>query len=130
MNKRSFGHIGENSAAIYLEGLGFEIVAKNFYVGKFEIDLIAKNSDLLVFAEVKTRRQYPDRHSPYGRPAAAVNYTKRKNMIDAALRYIHENKEFCLELQPRLDIIEVYVDPDDVAYRVLEIKHFPNAVHR
>ena len=130
MNKRSFGHVGENSAALYLESHGFEIVGKNVYVGKCEIDIIAKNSDLIVFAEVKTRRQVPDKHSPYGRPATAVNFTKRKNMIDAAVRYIHENKEFCSELQPRIDIIEVYVDPESSAYRVLDIKHFPNAVHR
>jgi putative endonuclease len=130
MNKRSFGHVGENSAVLYLESHGFEIVGKNVYVGKCEIDIIAKSSDLIVFAEVKTRRQLPDKRSPYGRPASAVNFTKRKNMLDAAMRYLHENKEFCAELQPRIDIIEVYVDPSSSVYRVLDIKHFPNGVHR
>jgi len=28
------------------------------------------------------------------------------------------------------DIIEVYADPTDTAYRVLDIRHFPNAVHK
>ena len=130
MNKRSFGHVGENSAALYLKDHGFEIVEKNVYVGKCEIDIIAKKHDLIVFAEVKTRRQIPDKPSPYGRPASAVNFTKRKNMLDAAVRYIYENKEVCRDLQPRIDIIEVYVDPSSEAYRVLDIKHFPNAVHR
>lgn len=130
MNNRSFGHIGENSAVLYLQSQGFELVGKNVYVGKCEIDIIAKNDDLLIFAEVKTRRQIPDKPSLYGRPASAVNFSKRKNMLDAAIRYIYENKEFCSALQPRIDIIEVYVDPSSEGYKVLDIKHFPNAVHR
>ena len=129
MNKRGFGRTGEVSAALYLEKLGFEIVGRNVYVGRCEIDVIAKNHELLLFVEVKTRRQVPGVKSIYGRPASAVNHTKRQNMLDAARRYLHENREDVQDLQPRIDIIEVYVDPRDSAYRVLDIKHFPNAVH-
>ena len=129
MNNRGFGRTGEISAALYLEKQGFEIVGRNVYVGRCEIDVIAKTSELLVFVEVKTRRQKPGARSIYGRPASAVDSTKRKNMLDAAKRYLYENREETRDLQPRLDIIEVYVDPDDSAYRVLDIMHFPNAVH-
>lgn len=129
MNNRGFGRTGEISAALYLEKKGFEIVGRNIYVGRCEIDVIAKNDELLLFVEVKTRRQKPGVKTVYGRPASAVNHTKRQNMLDAAKRYLYKNREATKDLQPRIDIIEVYVDPNDSAYRVLDIMHFPNAVH-
>ena len=129
MNNRSFGHIGEASAAIFLEQQGFEVIGKNVYVGHCEIDVLETNGDLLLFVEVKTRRQVPDTHSFYGRPASAVTATKRKNLLDAARRYLYENREQTKMLQPRIDIIEVYVDPSSPTYKVLDIRHFPNAVH-
>jgi putative endonuclease len=51
------GREGENYAAEYLEKLGWTIETKNFYAAKGEIDIIAwKNERVLVFVEVKTRR--------------------------------------------------------------------------
>jgi len=130
MDKRSYGRIGENSAALYLKSKGFNIIGQNVYVGRCEIDIIAENGDLLLFVEVKTRRQRPDTHSIYGRPASAVDREKRENLLSAARRYLYEHREATASLQPRIDIIEVYADPTDTAYRVLDIRHFPNAVHK
>ena len=129
VNNRSFGRIGENSAALYLEKKGFNIVGRNVYVGRFEIDIIAENGELLLFVEVKTRRQTPDSKGCYGRPASAVNYQKRASLLSAVRRYLYENKENTRQYQPRIDIIEVYVDPASHVYRTLDIRHFPNAVH-
>ncbi len=129
MDKRSFGRIGEHSAAVYLEEKGFKIIGRNVYVGKSEIDIIAEKGDLLIFVEVKTRRQLPDVKSDYGRPADAVNYKKRTTLLWAVRRYLHERRLETKNFQPRIDIIEVYADPDSKIYRALEIKHFPNAVH-
>lgn len=129
MNKREFGWVGEESAEEYLNAHGFETVGKNVYVGRCEIDLIVKSDTHILFVEVKTRRQLPDVHSPYGRPATAVNAAKRNNLLTAVRRYIHERRETLCDLQPRIDIVEVYVDPRSDDYRVLDVKHFPNAVH-
>lgn len=129
MDNRSFGRVGENSAAIYLEKNGFNIIGRNVYVGRCEIDIIAENGDLLLFVEVKTRRQAPDVKSIYGRPASAVDREKRQNLMSAVRRYLHENRKETEAFQPRIDIIEVYVDPSEKAYKVLDIRHFPNAVH-
>lgn len=129
MDNRSFGRVGENSAAIYLEKIGFNIIGRNVYVGRCEIDIIAENGDLLLFVEVKTRRQAPDVKSIYGRPASAVDREKRQNLMSAVRRYLHENRKETEAFQPRIDIIEVYVDPSEKAYKVLDIRHFPNAVH-
>jgi len=129
MDNRSFGRVGENSAALYLQKNGFNIIGRNVYVGRCEIDIIAENGDLLLFVEVKTRRQKPDVKSIYGRPASAVDREKRKNLLSSVKRYLCENRESTEAYQPRIDIIEVYVDPSDKVYRVLDIRHFPNAVH-
>lgn len=129
MDRRSFGRIGENSAALYLKEKGFRIIGQNVYVGRCEIDIIAENGDLLLFVEVKTRRQIPGVKSIYGRPASAVDREKRQNLITGAKRYLYEHREETEAFQPRIDIIEVYVDPKEDPYRVLDILHFPNAVH-
>lgn len=130
MNKRSFGKTGENTAAIYLENKGFTIVGHNVYVGKAEIDLIAKNEDFFLFVEVKTRRQRPESNSFYGRPGSALNYNKKIHLLAAAEGYLHMHPDISGSLQPRIDLIEVYVDPSSETYRVLDIVHIPNAVHK
>lgn len=130
MDNRSYGRLGEASAAELLMHRGYRIVGQNVYVGKCELDIIAENGELLLFVEVKTRRQRPDVKSIYGRPATAVDARKRAHLLTAASRYLYENRESTRHLQPRIDIIEVYTDPSCEEYRVLDIRHFPNAVHK
>lgn len=127
MDNRSFGRIGEGSAALYLESKGYHIIGKNIYVGHAEIDIIAEDNDYLVFAEVKTRRQYPDAPSPYGTPAEAVDSRKQKLLTTAAEQYFTEHQT---DKIPRIDVIEVYVSPTSNEYKVLEIRHFQNAVRK
>lgn len=125
---REFGKKGERAASRYLARKGFRTVAKNVYVGKKEIDFIAKGGGYLLFVEVKTRRQEPDSDSPWGRPGSAVDARKREYLLYAARKYIFDNPEKCKGLQPRIDLVEVYADPEKKRFRVLEIRHFPNAV--
>ena len=49
------GRRGEQLAALHLERLGFEILARNERTRHGEIDLIACDGETIVFAEVKTR---------------------------------------------------------------------------
>src|SRR5437870_10887725 len=50
------GIAGEEQAIRYLLSRGCTIVAHRFRVGHTEIDLIARQGDLVTFVEVKTRR--------------------------------------------------------------------------
>ena len=125
---RELGNWGEDQAAKHLEKQGFRTVARNVFVGRKEIDIIARGRGMILFVEVKTRRQIPDMGSPYGRPATAVNAKKRENLRYAVRGYLFSHREECEGLQPRIDVIEVYADPSKTKNRVLEIKHFPNAV--
>jgi putative endonuclease len=54
-------------------------VAHRFRVGHTEIDLIARQGDLVTFVEVKTRRG-----KAFGSPLEAVTGAKRRELVKAA----------------------------------------------
>lgn len=127
MDKKTLGNLGENCAAEYLSKKGYHIIGRNVYIGHAEIDIIAENDTTIVFTEVKTRRQYPDKFNIFPRPADAVDERKRACLIRAVEGYSRENKS---EKSPRIDIIEVYADPSTDAFAVLDVLHFESAVKK
>jgi len=56
VNPREAGRRGEGIAARYLESHGWRILARGYRVRVGEIDLVAARGGVLVFVEVKTRR--------------------------------------------------------------------------
>ncbi len=101
MNKRSFGGVGEQLAAEYLEKKGFIILDRNYRFGRFgEIDIVAIEKEYLCFIEVKTRTS-----SYFGTPAESVGHAKREKLRSLAWIYIkHKNLG---ERNMRFDIVEV-----------------------
>ena len=127
MDTQTLGKYGEDTAAAYLESHGCRILARNLHIGHAEIDLIAENGAFVIFAEVKTRRQIPGQPSPFGIPAQAVDERKQSVLVRAAEAYLagHAPDRFF-----RIDVIEVYADPFCADYRVLDVRHFENAVRK
>ncbi|MCL2566229.1 MAG: YraN family protein [Defluviitaleaceae bacterium] len=113
-NKGAKGKIGENLASLFLIKNSYDILESNFYSRYGEIDIIAKKGDLIVFAEVKYRKN--DYHST---PSMAVNTKKQEKIKKTALKYISDNnitnKDF------RFDIIEI------VGIGELKVNHIENA---
>src|SRR2546426_1548732 len=72
------GIAGEEQAIRYLLSRGCTIVAHRFRVGHTEIDLIARQGDLVTFVEVKTRRG-----TAFGSPLEAVTGAKRGGLGEA-----------------------------------------------
>lgn len=105
------GALGERVAADYLQSKGYTIVKRNYRFLKYEIDIIAKKDQYIVFVEVKTRTEFNG--SKYGRPSAAVDLDKRKNLVKAAKSFI--NYLNIKGMFSRFDVIEVYVNTDDVS---------------
>ncbi|MCI8611993.1 MAG: YraN family protein [Clostridiales bacterium] len=130
MNTDSLGRMGEESAASYLCGKRFRILGRNVHSRHFETDIIAANDQYIIFAEVKTRRAFPASCHPFGRPAAAVTPRKQERLIAAAADYLQKHRESLAGLQPRIDVIEVYISPCTEEYKVLHIEHLPGAVRR
>ncbi|MBE6588029.1 MAG: YraN family protein [Ruminococcaceae bacterium] len=130
MDSKGFGKRGEDSASSFLCGKGFTVIGRNVRMNHLETDIIAKNDTHIVFCEVKTRSEYPGVQHRYGRPAAAVDLLKQKKLIAAAEEYLRRNRAETQGLQPRIDVIEVYVQPGSEKYKVLKIVHMENAVRR
>ncbi|MBQ5420399.1 MAG: YraN family protein, partial [Selenomonas sp.] len=55
MKNQILGSQGEQAAADFLQQQGYKICARNFRVPVGEIDIIARQGEVLAFVEVKTR---------------------------------------------------------------------------
>lgn len=131
--RKAIGKRGEALAAEYLASNGYTVKERNLRISHDEIDIIAEDEKYIVFVEVKARAQ-TNINRLYGRPAAAVDHTKKQNLLRSVGEYLrreHPNK------QPRIDVIEVYfpaigentpIDPE--ALIASDIKHIRNAVHK
>ena len=97
------GTIGENLAKNYLKDLGLKIVATNFKNKIGEIDIICYDKDILVFVEVKYRK-----NNVFGMPREAVDYHKQRKIRLVATSYINKYK---LNNKPcRFDVLEILGD--------------------
>jgi putative endonuclease len=83
--KDQLGIDGEDFAARYLVGAGFDIVTRNWRCPEGEIDIIALDGPTLVIVEVKTRTS-----TAYGLPLEAVNWRKADRIRGLAARYVRE----------------------------------------
>lgn len=100
MNKRLLGTEGEEKAVQFLMKNGFSIVEMNYTCKIGEIDIIAKDSEALVFIEVKWRKNIK-----MGRPYEAVDYHKQMKIMKSAMLYAQEKGLY--ETSMRFDVIEI-----------------------
>ncbi len=112
------GKWGERLAVQLLRSKGWKIIGERVRVGKRdELDIIADHGGVLVFVEVKTRK-----NEDFGRPISAVNQAKRHHLSRAAVAYLKRQKP-----PPdyfRFDVIEVIGEPD---MEPPKIRHIENA---
>lgn len=109
------GKRGEGLAADLLRQKGYEVIEQNWRFSRAEVDIIARDGEVLVFLEVKTRRT-----QLYGHPAAFVTLKKRRFLADAAQEYM---RMIAYEWAFRFDIISVIIPQGGKPM----IEHFPDA---
>jgi len=109
------GKLGERAARKHLRRAGLKFLAANFRSPRGEIDLVFRDSDCLVFVEVKTRSS-----EGWARPAAAVNSQKRRLLSETALDYLKRLKRPAIKI--RFDIVEVLLEDGGVK----SVRHLPN----
>lgn len=80
------GRKGEAIAEAHLVERGWTVLARNFRAGPKEIDLIAARGGVVAFVEVKTRTT-----SSGGTALEPIRAAKRRAVVTAARRWIHEN---------------------------------------
>jgi len=86
--KDAVGRHGEELAARHLEAAGLQILARNWRCREGELDIVARDGSVLVFAEVKTRSSLA-----YGAPAEAVDRAKSARIRHLALRWIMAQRD-------------------------------------
>lgn len=117
--RNKLGERGEKYARRWLFWHGYKIIGHNVEMKRGELDIIAVKGEYIIFAEVKTRTD-DENLKIYGRPARAVNREKKLHILGAAREYLYRNPT---DKQPRIDIIEVYIDPlNPRKYRIEQFK--------
>lgn len=113
------GKAGEAIASRYLEGLGYRILERNYSTPLGEIDIIAEDGSVLVFAEVKTRSS-----DVYGMPEESVGIKKRRKLTRLAQLYISKTRFY--DKEARFDVVSICADSPYGGYKIRLIK---NAFH-
>lgn len=117
-HRQNLGRWGEQQAAQYLESHGYKVLDRNWRCLRGEIDLVAKEGDVLVFVEVKTRRG-----RDYGTPEEALTKVKAKRLLELGQRYMLERD--LEDVEWRVDLVAVELDRQG---KLLRFEHIPNAV--
>ena len=81
--KQRAGDAAEDAAAKHLVACGCRIVARNARYRDGEVDLVARERDVLVFVEVRMRGSLR-----FGGAAVSVNSLKRKRIARAAQHWL------------------------------------------
>ena len=110
-----FGRHSEIMAQNYLMSIGYKILETNWRSGHKEIDIIAKDENIIVFVEVKSRT-----NDIFAKPEDAVNFKKIKNIVRAANTYLISHN---IENDSRFDIITLLLMPS----REYKIEHIKDA---
>ena len=110
------GKVGEKAACEFLQAKGYQIIEQNFRCRIGEIDLIAKDKNILVFVEVKTRFS-----THCGQPFESVTYHKQQRLIKLAQVYL-KFKHRTVNVMCRFDVVSITIKDQKQ-----EIKHLLNA---
>jgi len=114
MQKNIYGKTSEIIAANFLKKKGYKILAMNYKNKIGEIDIIAKDKNIIVFVEVKARSS-----KLFGHPFEAINNEKQLKIRRVAELYLitkHLTESPC-----RFDAISILGQDD------YEIEHIENA---
>ena len=95
------GRDAELRAGEFLEGHGLVVLARNFRCRQGEIDLVLRDGDTVVVAEIRYRAD-----NAFGTPAETVDGRKQMKLIACALRFLQTHP--ALARAPlRFDVVAV-----------------------
>lgn len=106
---------GEKIALEFLTGKGYQILHCNWRNGHKELDVVARQGDILVVIEIKTRSGLG-----FGFPEEAVTHVKQGHLRAAARKYLEEFPHF---KEVRFDVISIILNGDAVE----ELLHLEDA---
>jgi len=106
---------GEEIAVAFLKKEGYKILARNWYYDHKEIDIIARDKDVIVIVEVKTREG-----DYFEEPWEAVSLKKIRNLVEVAEVWLLQKE---IDLETRFDVISI-IFSNNTTY---DLTHFPDA---
>ena len=119
------GRIAEAAATDALAAAGFRIVESNFRVTGAEIDVVCRDGDGLVFAEVRARAEGPVE------PSATIDGRKFKRLFRGARAWLARHGQS--DADWRFVVVSVTLDPTGrpVATEIMEdpFLHLPEFHH-
>lgn len=77
----------EDLACQYLTTRGLRLLTRNFYCRLGEIDLVMRDDNMIIFVEVRFRR-----NAAYGSSAESVTVSKQTKLIKTATYYLQMNR--------------------------------------
>ena len=107
--KKTVGDFGEDLVEEYLRKKGYDILDRNFRKAFGEIDIIARIDEIVVFVEVKTRK-----NKDFANPSEAVTISKQQKIIKASQAYLMEND--LTDSIIRFDVAEVIRVDGEINY--------------
>ena len=115
--RKKLGKIAEKRAVKLLKRKGFRIIARNVESDYGEIDIIAKDADLIAFVEVRSKT------APFlVSPADSVNREKQRKIGLTAREFLRLHR--ISKLSYRFDIVSVIFDKE---HKLKEIEHIESA---
>lgn len=96
------GKMGEEVTVHWLKNQGWEILARNWRCPHGEIDIIARQGDIVAFVEVKTRTV-----GYLSSPLEAINIIKQHKILKTAWLWLEEVK---IQEQPRFDVAAIVIN--------------------
>ncbi|HQO41107.1 MAG TPA: YraN family protein [Spirochaetota bacterium] len=101
---KEYGREGEDTACAFLEEKGFDILERNYRAGKIgELDIIAQRGDLVVIAEVKSRRT-----AAFGGGIYSITQNKKRTLRRCADHFLVNNPLlYSKQITFRFDLILV-----------------------
>jgi len=110
------GTKGEQLAVDFLLKNGYDIMERNYRFVKAEVDIIARQKDILAIIEVKTRSTID-----FGNPQDFVKPKQIQRLVKAVDEYVIVNE---LDVEVRFDIIAIIKDG-----KGFKIEHLENAFY-
>ena len=113
VNNRETGRLAENLATKALMEKGYSILESNFSNRYGEIDIIAKDKDILVFVEVKSKIG-----TEFGLPEEMISPYKLRKVRNMATIYMKGNILPC-----RIDVVAVVLSQEG---DLIRLTHYEN----
>jgi putative endonuclease len=114
--KQKLGKHGEEIAASYLRQQGYTILARNWRCPAGEIDVVAREGEILAFVEVRTRRG-----GRFGTPEESITPAKQAKLVEVAQTYLQEAG--LEDVAWRIDVVAIEIGGRGEVKRINLIRH-------